>query len=100
MYDEVLETVDDLTVNYEENGIQVIKELNKAILSTGAWVTILFHYKEWKPDIDDYGPDKFVINRYKKVAGQYKKQSKFNISSIKQARKIIDVLSEWTSENN
>lgn len=89
------ETIDDLTVEYEENGQLLIKELDKAILSKGAWATVLFRYQQWQPDTDDYGPDKYVIQRYKKSGGEYKRQSKFNISSSDQARKIVDALSAW-----
>lgn len=89
------ESIEDLTVNYEENGQLLIKELGKAPLSKGAWTTILFRYQEWRPESDDYGPDKFVIHRYKKSGGEYRRQNKFNISSVDQARKIVDALSAW-----
>lgn len=92
------ETIDDLTVNYEENGQLIIKELDKTPLSKGAWTTVLFRYQEYKPETGDYGPDKFVIQRYKKSGGEYKRQSKFNISSAEQARKIVDALSAWLDE--
>lgn len=89
------ETIDDLTVNYEENGQLIIKELDKTALSKGANVTIIFRYQEWRPEQDDYGPDKFVIQRYRKLGGEYKRQNKFNISSVKQARKLIEALKAW-----
>jgi hypothetical protein len=88
-------TVEDLTVNYEENGQLVIKEIDKAILSKGAWATVLFRYREWAPADDSYGPDKYVIRRYKKTGGEYRQQSKFTISSADQARKIIETLRGW-----
>lgn len=88
-------SVDDLTVNYEENGPSVIKEIDKAILSKGAWATVLFRYREWNAESADYGPDKFVIQRYKKSGGEYRRQSKFTISSADQARKIIESLQSW-----
>lgn len=88
-------SVDDLTVNYEENGLSVIKEIDKAILSKGAWATVLFRYREWNAESADYGPDKFVIQRYKKSGGEYRRQSKFTISSADQARKIIESLQSW-----
>lgn len=91
-------TVEDLTVNYEENGQLVVKEIDKAILSKGAWTTILFRFQEWKNDTDAYGPDKYVIRRYKKSGGEYRMQSKFTISSPDQARKIIDTLQSWLPE--
>jgi hypothetical protein len=88
-------TVEDLTVNYEENGQLVVKEIDKAILSKGAWATVLFRYQEWIPTDDGYGPDKYVIRRYKKTGGEYRQQSKFTISSAEQARKIIQTRQGW-----
>lgn len=93
------ETIDDLTVEYEENGQLLIKQLDKAILSKGAWATVLYRYQQWRPDTDDYGPDKYVIQRYHKTGGEYKRQSKFNISSVDQARKIVETLSAWIGES-
>lgn len=92
------ETVDDLTIEYEENGQTVIKEVDKVVLSKGAWATLLFRYQAWQPETGDYGPDKFMIQRYKKSGGEYKRQSKFNISSQDQARKIVDALSGWLAD--
>lgn len=94
------ERVEDLTVDYEENGQLVVKELDKAILSKGAWTTILFRYRQWQPETDDYGPDKYVIQRYRKSGGEYRRQSKFNISSAEQARKLIDALSGWLEQED
>lgn len=91
------ESIEDLTVEYEENGQLIIKELDKAVLNKGAWATILFRYKQWQPEIGDYGPDKYVIQRYRKSGGEYRRQSKFNISSVEQARKIVETLSAWVA---
>ncbi len=91
-------TIDELTVNYEENGQVVVKELDKAILTKGAWTTIVFRFQEWKNDTDSYGPDKYVIRRYKKSGGEYRMQSKFTISSADQAQKIIDTLQGWLED--
>lgn len=89
------ETIDDVTIEMEEDGHLIIKQLDKRVLSKGAWATVLFRYQQWRPETDDYGPDKFLIQRYRKSGGEYKRQSKFNISSAEQARKIIEALSEW-----
>ena len=89
-------TVEDLTVNYEENGQLVVKEVDKAILSRrGAWATVLFRYQEWVPDDDSYGPDKYKLRRYKKSGGEYRRQSEFTITSADQARKLIETLRGW-----
>lgn len=88
-------TVDEISIEYEENGQILIKELDKAILSKGAWTTILFRYQELIAESGEYGPEKYSIRRYKKSAGEYRQQSKFNISSPKQAQDIVNALSGW-----
>ena len=75
------ETIDDLTVQFEENGQIIVNELDKVVLSKGLWTTILFRYQQWQPEKDDFGPDVYVIRRYKKSGGEYRQQSKFTISS-------------------
>ena len=87
--------VEDITINYEEDGVLLVKELDKAILSKGAWTTILFRYQQWDKKNQNYGPDRYTIRRYKKISGEYSQQSKFNISSKEQAQKIIDALNQW-----
>ncbi|KTD31730.1 hypothetical protein Lmor_2606 [Legionella moravica] len=89
------ETVDDITIAYSENGTETTKELDKQILSKGAWTTIMFKYQEWDNAKNDYGPVKFSIRRYQKRNNQYWQKSKFNISSADQAQKIIDILNNW-----
>ncbi len=45
-----------------------------------------------------YGPVKFSIRRYKKWNEIYREQSKFNISSVDQAKKIMAALETWIAE--
>ncbi len=87
--------VNELTVNYEEDGVVTTKELDKMILSKGTWTTIIFKYQDWNRQKKEYGPDKFTIRRYQKRDGDYRQQSKFNISSAEQAEKIIKALQTW-----
>jgi hypothetical protein len=89
------EKAEDLTVNYSEAGQQLVEELDKQILSKGGWTTILFRYREWDPKKEAFGDDKFTIRRYQKRGGEYRQQSKFNISSRDQARQIIETLQRW-----
>lgn len=91
-------TVDELTVNYEEEGILKVKEVDKEVLSKGAWATVLFRYQEWIPETDGYGPDKYTIRRYKKSGGEYRQQSKFTISSADQAHRIVAALERWLED--
>ena len=90
--------VTDLTIKYEEDGTLIVKELDKEILSKGAWTTIIFRYQDMNRSTGEYGPDKYTIRRYQKQKGQYLPKSKFNISSKAQAQKIIDTLSRWVTD--
>lgn len=93
-------TVDELTVNYTENGSLVVKELDKVILTKGAWSTVIFKYQDLDRKKNEYGPVKFTIRRYQKREGEYKPKSKFTISSIDQANKVIEALQKWIDEEN
>jgi hypothetical protein len=88
-------TVEELTVNYSEDGTQLVKELDKIVLTKGAWATLIFRYQDWDAQGNQFGPDKFSIRRYQKRNGEYFQKSKFNISSVEQARKIIEALQGW-----
>ncbi len=90
-----MSAIDDLTVAYSENGVETVKELDKKVLTKGAWTTIMFKYQDWNATTQVYGPEKFTIRRYQKKADKYMLKSKFTISSIDQAQKIIEVLKEW-----
>lgn len=92
------EKVEDLSVTYVEDGIETVKELDKVILSKGSWTTILFRYRDWDRAKGVYGPDKYTIRRYQKRGGEYRQQSKFNISSAAQARALIEALQGWLDD--
>ncbi|MEJ2694241.1 MAG: hypothetical protein P8166_14670 [Candidatus Thiodiazotropha sp.] len=88
-------TPEELTISYTEDGTEIVKELDKVILTKGAWTTLLFRYQEWDRGKNAYGADKYSIRRYQKRGGEYLSKSKFNISSRDQAKAIIEALQNW-----
>ena len=48
--------VEELTVEYtdEETGEVVIKELDKEVLSKGAWPTVMFFYQDRDPKTGEF----------------------------------------------
>ena len=88
--------IDSLTVDFtDENGVQVTKELDKKVLTKGAWSTLIFKFAEINKTTGEFGPPKATIRRYQKQQGVYKMRSKFNISSATQAKQLVSVLSDW-----
>ncbi|MBL1320864.1 MAG: hypothetical protein COA63_007360 [Methylophaga sp.] len=92
------ETVDELTVEYMEGDEMTVKQLDKIVLTKGAWATLIYRYKDLDRKTGDFGADKYTIRRYQKRNGEYSQRSKFNISSKDQATKIVAALSKWIDE--
>ena len=92
------ENVDELTVEYFEGETMTVKELDKVVLTKGAWATVMFRYQDLDRKTGDFGPDKYTIRRYQKRNGEYSQRSKFNISSRDQASQIVNALTKWTNE--
>ncbi len=92
------ETVDGLSINYEEDGVLLCKEVDRFVLSKGAWATVMFLYQDLNRTTEEYGPKKVTIRRYQKREGTYLPRSKFNISSMDQGKKIVEALQNWIAE--
>lgn len=95
------ETIDDLTMDFFEgegaDKIQKVKQLDKNVLTKGAWTTIIFKYQDLDPKTGEFSEPKYSIRRFQKSAGEYKYRSKFNISGDKQALQIAEVLTAWAT---
>lgn len=89
------EKIDDITIDYFQDDVQVVKEVDKVVLTRGSWTTIMFLYQDLDNNTSEFGPSKVSIRRYQKRNGAFRQQSKFNISSAKQAKSISDVLLKW-----
>ena len=91
-------TVDELTIDYFDGDLQTVKQLDKVILSKGAWATLIYKYQDWDRRKEEYGPERYAIRRYQKRNGEYMQKSKFNISSSDQARNVISALQKWVGD--
>ncbi len=92
-------TIDEITMNFsDEEGTQLVKELDKKILSKGAWTTIMFKYQDLDKNSGEFKAPKVSIRRYQKVNGEFRSKSKFNISSDAQAKMIIETLNQWIAD--
>ena len=89
------ETIDELTIHYEEDGQVLRKQLDKAVLSKGSWTTIMFLYKDLDRKTGEFGKSKVSIRRFQKREGSYLQRSKFEVSSEAQAMAICERFQEW-----
>ncbi len=90
------ETIDELSVDWkDENGQHLVKQVKKEVLTSGAWSTIMFMYQDLDRKAGEFGPKKIRVVRYQKRGGKFIPQSKFNISSARQAKRIIEIIQNW-----
>src|SRR5215510_15874424 len=89
------ETLDELTYDYEDDGVLVRKQIDRAVLTTGSWATVMFLYQELDRAKNEFRAPRMAIVRFRKARGAYRKQSSFNISNEKQARQIAEVFEQW-----
>lgn len=85
--------IDDLSVNYEEEGQVVVEELDKLILHRGSWTTVLFLYRE-RDKTGEFGPPKAGLRRYQKSQGVFRKRDAINLSE-KTIPLLTAKLKEW-----
>jgi hypothetical protein len=88
------ENINDITVNYEDEGELLVEELDKVILTRGAWTSILFRYRERDRQTGAMGPPKATLRRYQKHNGLFKKRDAINLSADT-ARALAGVLEQW-----
>ncbi|MFH1727290.1 MAG: hypothetical protein ABIA04_02585 [Pseudomonadota bacterium] len=88
--------LNELSVNFkDDSGEVLVKELKKEVLSKGAWSTVMFLYQDRSNSKAEFSAPKVSIRRYQKRGDDYFQRSKFNISSEKQAKLIVDNLKKW-----
>lgn len=94
------EKVEELTCEWrDESGNLTTRQLDKVILTKGSWATVIYLYQDLGRASGDWGKHKVRIQRYQKRSGRYNAHSKFNISSLDQARQVADILHGWIEEH-
>ena len=87
--------IEELTIEWYDNGELVVEELDKFILSKGgAWTTVVYLYRERGRD-GEFGDKKVRLVKYQKRNGKYNVHSKFNITNEKQVKNLVAKLNEW-----
>ncbi len=89
------DAIDQISVNWEEEGELRVQELKRHVLTKGAWATVMFLYRDFDKKANEFRAPKITIRRYRKRNDQYVYQSKFNISSEAQAKEIARIIEEW-----
>jgi hypothetical protein len=87
--------LDDLTYDREEEGVLVRKQLDRVIVTQGAWATVMFLYQELDRGAGAYRAPQMTIVRFRKWRGGYRKHAAFNLANEAQARQLTAVFERW-----
>lgn len=93
-------TVDELTVNWTEDGVLKVRELDKVVLSTAtSWATVAFLFQEHDPEsADGWRAPKVSIRRYRKRGGKLHVDKHLTLSTEKQALDLAAAIGAWFAE--
>ena len=86
--------IDDITIQYEEDGQVLVEELEKVVLTKGLWNTVMFRYRELDRKTGEMGPPKVSLRRYRKKGEHLFKEDAVNITE-KTAPTVVKTLREW-----
>jgi hypothetical protein len=93
-----VEDIDEISVEYEDNGEILVKQEAKAIISRGAWPLLAFLYRDRDPKTGEFGPLKVTVRKFRKQHGTYRLESKVNLGSLDVARDVAGVLAGWAGQ--
>ena len=91
-----VEDIDEISIEYEENGVLLVKQEDKVVVARGAWPVIAFLYREHDAATGAYGPQKVSLRKFRKQHGTYRMESKFNIGNLGQVASIAGTLAKWS----
>ncbi|MCB2189542.1 MAG: hypothetical protein KQJ78_24250 [Deltaproteobacteria bacterium] len=86
--------IDEVTIQYEEDGEVLVEEMEKVILHKGAWSTVMFLYREKDKKTGEFGQAKVSLRRFQKRGGVQRKMDTVNLTT-KTAPVVIAKLQEW-----
>jgi hypothetical protein len=95
-----VEDIDEISVEYEDNGELLVKQEAKAIIARGAWPLLAFLYRDRDPKTGEFGPIKATVRKFRKQHGTYRLESKINLGNLEQARQVAEVLLGWAGKES
>jgi hypothetical protein len=91
--------VDDLTVNWTEEGALKVRELDKVVLSTStSWATVAFLFQEHDTESGGWRAPKVSLRRYRKRGGKFVVDKHLTLSTEKQAVDLAKAIEGWFSD--
>ena len=91
------ESLDELSYDLEQEGVLVRRQIDRVVVSRGAWATVMFLYEELDPTskTGTFRAAKIAVVRFRKLRGAYRRHSAFSLASVTEARELTAVFERW-----
>ena len=91
-----MEDLDDIRWDWEEDGVQVRRELGRRTWQHGGWATVMFLFEERdRAAPDEWKPPQVAIVRFQKARGVWRKHAAWNLTGADEARAVAATLVGW-----
>lgn len=89
-------TIEEITYDYHKDGEQVRMQVAKeVVMKSPVWATIAFLHRSLDISASEWKPLQITVARFKKAAGVWRKESAFNINSLLQLDRLLEVLNKF-----
>ena len=88
------QSIDDISFDWEEDGRQVRRELDRRVLSRGGWPTVMYLYQELDLQTDAWRPAKVALVRYQSKRGMLRKHASITLGEVK-SLELAAALEQW-----
>lgn len=82
------QNLDDITMNIEENGVEISREIDRIVLERRGWATVAIAYQERKKEDEPFSGARFILLKLRSSGDGWKLESKFKISDAGAAEEI------------
>lgn len=90
-----------LTVRFEENGVVLVEELQRTVLSSSpTWATLAFLARERDVATGEFRAPRVSLRRYKRRAGRFVVDKHFTLTTRAQATALASAIAGWFPEGD
>jgi two-component SAPR family response regulator len=94
----LIHDLDEISLDVEEQGVLLKKQIAKSIIAKGSWPVAVFLYRELDEKKKDYGTLKTGIYKFRKIQDSYRIQGKINLPSFDDAVELAKVILKWKED--
>jgi len=90
------QNLDDITMNIEENGAEILREVDRMVTERRGWAIVAIAYQKRKNESEPFSKTKIMLLKLRSFNEGWKLESKFKITDTGTAEEISLFLKKHT----